>query len=555
MIVKEFRKRFLKYYLNYKKWPRIEPDLKGSVSKNVAFFIMITQIKKTDYTDWFRIMALIFAQCLLLWNISLAGVLSKGLNVPSQYGSIKEVFKATDRTQDTKRMIVLIQDAHCNYEAQKNMAQILKELIKEHNLRLIMVEGGSGNVGLSFLRSYADKEAREEVADRHLRQGKISGEEYLDIVSDDDFELYGIEDEGLYDAHLSAFFKVDSIKEEGLRYLESLYYIVEALKPHIYSQELRQLEKRKKNYEAKTISLVEYCQYLKDMVSKKGLNLRDYPQLAAFSETVRLEEEIDFKQAESERNTFIKALAKLLDDNALEELISKSKEFKAGELTPKDYYSFLKALARGKIDLEDNYSQLNSYIRYITVSKDISAGKLLEEVSLVEEKIKEACFANADERELSEISKAVNILTSLLNLELTPEDYEYYEMNRSKLVTASWKDFLAENCLKYNLAMYPSRSSVIDENMGKLENFYQLGVKREEAFIRNVANRMAESGDKLAVLIAGGFHTPGVTQMLKDKGYSYMVVTPAITKKTDSSSIYLSVLRGEKNRLKKALGD
>ena len=495
---------------------------------------------------------LLFAQCLLLLSVARASI--PKIHIPAQYGTIKEIYDAETTQQDTGKIIIHIQDAHCNYEAQKNMAGVLEYLVKEHNLKLIMVEGGSGNVNLSFLRAYSDEKARVEVADKYLKAGKISGEEYLDIVSDYNLDLYGIEDEALYDAHLASFEKVDSIKEEGLRYLEGLANIIKNLKPYIYTEELRQLEKKSSDYADKVVSLAEYCQYLKEIAYKKGLNLNEFPHLTAFSETARLEKEIDFQQAESERNAFIKYIANFLDETQVKKLINKSQEFKAKKLTSQEYYSFLQAIGEKKLDLQHDYPQLYAYITYITVSKDINAPSLLKEVTVIEEKIKEACFINTDQRKLNEISKSLQILTKILNLELTPEEYKYFKANQANFLTASWVDFLTENCRRYNLAIQPTTSSVIDENLSMLDEFYQLGVAREKAFIKNAVDKMNESGQNLAVLITGGFHTPGVTRMLKDKGYSYIVVAPVITKKSDSS-VYFSVLRGGKKQLEEAINE
>lgn len=465
------------------------------------------------------------------------------LKIPIEYGIKKEDFISTN-ANNSKPAIIYIQDAHCNYEAQKNMVQILDYLVKEHHLKLIMVEGGTGNVGLSFLREFADKKSREEVADKYLKQGKISGEEYLDITSDYDLELYGIEDEDSYDTHLAAFFKVDSLKEESLRYLGSVSNAVASLKSHIYSPELRELEEKKNNYEAKTLSLLDYCQYLKTIAEKKGLDSQDYSHISAFSETAFLEKEIDFKQAETERNAFIKELAGFLEENVLKELVNKSQDFKANKLTPQEYYAYLKEISGQKLDLAKNYPHLNSYIRYLTVSKEVDAAELLKEVAGIEEKVKEACFITTDQRRLNETAKSVNILTQLLNLELIPEDYAYFKVNRSKFMTTAWVNFINENCAKYNLGASFSASPLIDDNLFKLNEFYQLGTDREGAFIKNINNKLNASKEKIAVLITGGFHTPGMAQFLKDSGYSYAVVTPAITQKGDSN-IYLSVLRGE----------
>ncbi|MBM3252372.1 MAG: hypothetical protein FJZ11_06325 [Candidatus Omnitrophica bacterium] len=441
-------------------------------------------------------------------------------------------------------MIINIQDAHCNYEAQKNMAKILEYLIKERGIKLILVEGGSGNVNLSFLRNYADQKARAEVADDYLKMGKISGEEYLDIISDYGFELYGIEDEALYDAHMAAFWKIDSIKEEGLRNLEDLSRIVKNLKPLIYSEELRQLEEEENKYENKLISLAEYSWYLKGLAENKGLKFSVYPHLGSFSQTAKLEKEIDFQQAELQRNAFAKELANLLDEKGVQELIEKTGEFKTKKITQQEYYAFLQFKAANKIDLEHSYPQLFAYIKYITISKDIDAAKLLEEVSAVKGALAEACLTNSEQKELNRIAKSLYIFSRLLKLELTPEDYAYFQNNKGDFLTASWIDFLTEQGNKYNLPLSPVASSAIDDNLNDMNGFYQLGKAREKAFIKNTVEKMDESGQNFAVLIMGGFHTPGVTEMLKNKGYSYLVVAPVITQKSDPS-IYFSVLKNE----------
>jgi len=513
--------------------------------KNRGFFIMmITQIIRNT--------VLIFAFCLSTLSVGEASL--PEISIPTQYGKVKEIYNAPAVAQDSLPTIIHIQDAHCNYEAQKNMAGLLEYLVKEYNLKLIMVEGGSGDVSLDFLRNYADEKTRVEIADKYLKAGKIAGEEYLDIVSDYPLQLYGIEDEALYDAHMAAFQQVDSFRENGLRDLAVLSNIVNNLKPHIYTEELQQLEKEESGYEDKTISLVEYCQYLNGMGNKKRLVLQNYPHLTAFSEIARLEKEIDFKAAELQRDALIKDLAKLLDERGVQNLILMTQCFKAKIVTPEKYYSFLKATAEQKLDLTRNYPQLNAYIRYATISKDVNAAELLKEVNEIEEKIKEALFTNTDQRRLNEITKSIQILTKILNLELTPEDYAIFKANKTQFITASWVDFLTRNCNKYNLALQPSVSLVIDGNIEQLESFYQLGLEREKAFIRNMMSKINASHEKIAVLITGGFHTPGITQILKDKAYSYAVVTPLITQNSDSS-IYFSVLRSGKNRPQEVLSE
>lgn len=500
-----------------------------------------------------RAKAAILASVLGLIIFMQSAVLAE-INIPAQYGTIKEAYSQEGAAQAAGKTIICIQDAHCNYEAQKNSAMILEYLAREYKLKLIMVEGGSGDVNLSFLRGYADKKSRKEVAEKYLKDGKISGEEYLDIISDYPLELYGVEDETLYNAHLTSFEQTDSLKIEALKYLEGLSRTIESLKPFIYSEELKRLEQMQKRYEDKSVSLNEYCQFLKEAAVSKGLNPEIYPQVSTFAEVSRLEKEIDFPTAEAQRNSFIKALAGQIDQAELKELIARSEEFKAKKIAPSDYYSYLEYKAKDRIDIARDYPQLKAYIDYINLSKGIKAEGLVKEIAGLEDKIKETYFTDEKQKELDNISRYVRILTRILNLELTPEEYAYFQANKENFLTASWTEFLSRNCREYNLSGQPVASTLIDDNLKELEAFYELGAEREKAFVRNAERKLDGSGEKIAVLITGGFHTPGVTAGLKEKGYSYMVVAPVITEKGDSN-VYFSVLRGKKNQPEEALSE
>ncbi len=467
-------------------------------------------------------------------------------SVPSDLGIVKEAFDAPSGNKDCARMIIHIQDAHCNYEAQKNMAGILEHLVENYNLKLVMVEGGNGNVNLDFLRSYADKISRQEIADKYLKMGKISGEEYLDIVSDYDIELYGIDDEPLYDMQLDNFSNIDKIREKCLQYVKKLSGVVSVLKPFIYSEQLRQLEEKKSKYKENAFSLADYSQYLTEIIINKGMKLKAYPQISKFCRTVRLEKDIDFQLAEQERNTFVKDIAGLLDEAGVNELINMTKEFKEKNISAQEYYTFLKFISEEKVDLK-SYPHLNNYVDYLTLSKDIEAKSLLEEISQAEKALFEAYLTNNEQRELRDIDKALKIISRMLNLELTPDGYTFFKVNKHLFHNDYWINFLNRSCAKYNLPEKISPSNIIDANLNLLEEFYRLGTEREKAFIKNVVKKMNDSDENIAVLITGGFHTLGITRGLKSIDYSYLVVAPIVSVNKDSS-IYFSVLREERKQ-------
>ncbi len=470
------------------------------------------------------------------------------LRIPSQIGSIKEVFENNPLGPLSTPTIIQIQDAHCNYEAQKNLASILEYLIKEKNVKLVLVEGGSGNVTLSFLRAYAEKKDRELIADKYLRSGKISGEEYLDIVSDYNFELYGIEDPSLYESNLDSFLNIELYRDGALKETTALRKIVDALKPDMYSDELKAFEKEKDKYQSKETSLAEYASYIKEKAEQKELKIEEYSHIDAFVKSAQLEKEIDFKEAEAQRSLFIKELAKTLTEPEVKELIARTQEYKAQKISNAEYYAFLKSKAEGRIDIKESFPQINSYMLYIELGNQVKPEILIKDITLVENKIKEALISNDGEKELCRISDSLDTLESFLKLDLTPGEYEDFISRKNDFKTSSWMDFLAQACQKYGLTDNLQASASIDDNIDKFNDFYRIGLEREQSFMKNIADKMASSGDKVAVVITGGFHTSGMSKLFKDNGYSYAVVTPAITEKADPA-IYYSVLRGDRGEI------
>lgn len=495
--------------------------------------------------DLLKVFCLLFCYVLLIPGLAGADLISD-LKLPSQIGSVKETYLSPT---GSGKSIIQIQDAHCNYEAQKNLSRILEYLIKEQKVTLVLVEGGSGDVSLSFLRSYSDKKTREEVAEKYLRMGKISGEEYLNIVSELDFKLYGIEDENLYESNLDSFLGFESYRELGLKDLEKLFYIVETLKRNVYNPDLTAFEARHNDYNAKKLSLSGYCEYLKQTAEKKGWNFRsEYPALASFLERAETEKGVDLKRAEEQRNVLIKELAKMMDERGVRELIAKTQELKDRKISTFDYYTFLKGAAqRNRIDLTRQYPELDAYIAYAGQGKAINTGDFIRDAAALKDRITESLFRTNDERMLDTISRSIELLTKFVKLELTPEEYTEFARHGSELRTSAWINFLSDKCRGYGLSERAAASSVIDDNFAKLEAFYKVGMEREQAFFRNIEQRMREARADSAVVITGGFHTGGISRMLKDRGYSYSVVTPAITKKGDSE-VYFSVLRGERSK-------
>lgn len=74
--------------------------------------------------------------------------------------------------------------------------------------------------------------------------------------------------------------------------------------------------------------------------------------------------------------------------------------------------------------------------------------------------------------------------------------------------------------------------------------YYRLAQQRDRALAGHALERLLGSEDPRAILVAGGFHTPGITARLRAEGIAYLVVTPRTTTPLDRRR-YAAGLRDE----------
>lgn len=449
------------------------------------------------------------------------------LRIPVQHGSLKENYAAREP------IIVHIQDAHANYEAQKHLAGILEYLVRAHGLGLILVEGGSRNDSLSYMRSYAPIEKRKQVAEEFLMSGKISGENYLDLTTDYDFTVFGVEKPELYDQNMEAFFSVERVQPQALAAMEGFRKAVEQLKEKLYPEEVKRLELRELEVKEGRIPLAQHYQQLADEAAQRKVVVdeKGYPNLMRFLNASRLEKEMDFKAVETERTKFLEALTKSLPKPEMDKLLKQSLELKQGLITPASFYGYLrKHFKQGQ---EADYPVLARYINYLELFEGIDHASLFTEVEKVSDKVKDSRFKGKNDRKLAQVAKDVGVLGDLLELKLTPDSYDYYRTHKSEFKPDQWATALrslgAEQKPPLTFAFNPGPLSAAIPSMS---SFYEVARERDQAMIDNAMKQIKEFNVPFAVLIAGGFHTPAFERIFRDKKVSYAVVAPKVGKVT-----------------------
>ncbi|MCX7927235.1 MAG: hypothetical protein N2606_03765 [Candidatus Omnitrophica bacterium] len=484
-----------------------------------------------------------------LLHLSQVWAYFSNLNLPRELGIVKEVVISSNTAEEKNLLAVIhIQDAHCNYESQKNMAKLLRLLFKSYNVKLILVEGGWGNISLSFMQNFGNFNLRHQVAEDFLRKGKISGEEYFALVSDYDPTILGIEDEQLYEKNRLVFLNMENFIDKAQGEIAFLNEIADRIQEVVYSQELKEVENKLKQWKHKEITLTEYISWLMRFAKEKEISISEFNNLNYFLEATELEKNLEATKVEEQRKLVMQELALLLDKKDKEVLLEKISCLQKGEINSEEFYTFILEVTEDKEFLVPRYPDFFRYVRYILLESKIKIEQLTSEIRNLNEQLQQKLSVNETQKRLLKIKCYLELANKLLELELSPEEYHYFTCHQEYFSSSYWQKELISLTERYNLNLSIRPCEVVDSVIKQAAEFYQLGIEREEAFMTNIKKYLKEYKQNIAVVITGGFHTPGLTRRFKKENISYAVISPNVSQKTEREK-YELLLDGQYNGL------
>ncbi|RKY38422.1 MAG: hypothetical protein DRP75_04530 [Candidatus Omnitrophota bacterium] len=458
------------------------------------------------------------------------------LNIPPEYGRMVESYSGKDG-----RLIIQIQDLHTNYEAQIKEAKIIYHLLKKQGYRLVATEGAKGEIDTSIFDLFTNYKDRKKVANFFMRKAQITAPEYLHILGKHPFLLYGVEDEDIYRQHLLSFQRLLSFRKEILQYCHQVKRALEIIKDHLSSPELKELEERISAYSNNELSLKRYALYLSRMCKKHNIALKDFPDFKRLSLLIRLEKSIDFEKAKEQQIEAIKELTPFLSEKELAELIVKTSRSGSGKLSLSKYYLYLKDLFRNKGLSLSSYPQFNRYLSYLFLSQQINHRRLFREIKDLERLVKKTLYTHPDQERLERLLVNIEVLENSVNIRLSSKELDYYYRHQFEFNPYVFFNFI-QNYKK--LCGFSPPFYDFSPFLEKMERFYALARERDRLLLENTLRVMKEKGEKKSILFCGGFHTQGITHLLKKKGISYVVIAPYVKSKVNSR-LYFSSLRGE----------
>ena len=457
--------------------------------------------------------------------------------IPAKYASIQVQHPApSDHT------FFIINDFHYNYQAQRNIAHILDHLISDCNVDQIFTEGGSGNLNLSHLRSYAPKISRENVSLNYLKNGLISGEEFLDITSDLNFTITGLENQSLYTNNVNSLFDTIAVSNEFQPFLASLSDSIDILKKEIFSESLSQFDQQRYLYHNNKTSINDYLSYLRTICQRYEISVDDYLNintlLASIDYYTNLNE-LSLRTSINDYITKIETTHPDLYDNW-------------NDLHKKVVFSSPDTLIDILRDIQTasgySFSQESDIQAFYDIHNDVNSLDMLavaDELNSLENCLYENLATSDEQPLIIQISENLIVFKKLLSLQLTRAEYLYYTENIDTFQISLWTEQLSDLADDHLIqCSIPETPPLTMDKLDAIDRFYRLAVNRDNFFIQQLYAYLQDAKPSISVIIVGGFHRDSLIDFFEASNVSYAVVSPHFTK-TEATCDYIDIFQNK----------
>gem|GEM_PF-4240129 len=477
--------------------------------------------------------------------------------IPYRYGKITGGGYAGGR-----RLVVYIQDLHCNPEVQNNIAKITELLDAQYGLNKIFIEGApAGKLSTRLFTSIPDEKVRDKTIQTLFGKGLLSGAEYYALKLKKD-NLYGLEEWSTYTENRERYRTVSAAKEENEKTSAEIDKVIEQMKEKYLDRKLKTIGKVFRD----SGSNKHYLKVAK-LGERAGEKVTGYPNLARYIETVRISESISNRRLNKELVAYIKDLKRIVP--AREFLPLSVALTETGDR--QEYSRRLSEIAKVySPDLAREYPEVNRFLTRERLNAQINPVDLIDEEIVFQGRLTAKFAERRLDKDLLFLSRMAKNLGDFAALKMTPGQYQFFSENREE-----FRIVLRKYCEPHEVKAV---LKILDD--AAYTTYYAVNFKRNDIFINAIALRSLgekiggfASGKKdvsgslsaggyedvlahigqfkdIDIVVAGGFHR-GVSKLLHDKGVSYLTITPGAAKKYDGT-VYQQVMTG-KIDLKKML--
>ncbi len=403
------------------------------------------------------------------------------LAIPDTLGTIDSRFAGT-----SDHWVILIQDIHAHLTAQENISAIVDHLNSLYGIETFGIEGGWSKTKLFASNKLPQSKAKQMLARSLLEEEYITGPAYSGLFSPKPLKLIGIEDRELYMKNREVFLSHMAGREQAEQELDVLEKEMLALKTLLYGRDLAEFDKGLTAYRA-GIKAEEFLPALIAAAENSAADLSDLDQVQHFQDIMAAAAALTREKLASEAKR-------------LENLFGNS-----GRL------NFEEILRSGKVPDEQlaRYPEALKFKNALALSDALSHHAFGAQVDEAIERVKAKLIATPEEKDLDLRSERLQLAKKIILLRAVPADLT----RAAKYKTEMQKDI---------------GETGLSEAFKAGVSFYRLAKKRDSMFFKSITSQPLLAGN--IAVVAGGFHTEGLTARLEKRNISYMIITPSLGK-------------------------
>ena len=462
--------------------------------------------------------------------VSAVSTLSPSIfDIPNYLGEIKEEWHG-----DSDKLVIHIQDAHCNYDCQHAIADLIDHFRLVSRVNIVNLEGGVGEYDLTDFMDIRDARTREKTADHFVKEGNINGAEYYAITNPRKIRLWGVEDLKLYGKNLQAYRLTDASKKDIDVDINKLIFLTNELKAKYYSEELLLLDMKLEEYKNEDVKLEQFFNFIRNIAIDKKIPLTQYEDLELLKQSFAIEKTIDFEQAQKQRSGLIDKMTDHLSKKEIKELLRKSVQFKTGEISSGDFYAYLFVRVKFlNLDMSQ-YKELNKYREYVSTYTKIKKDLVYEEILNLTDAIKQNLYQSKKQKYINDISQKMELLRKLFDAAITEQEYKVYKQ-KGWIPLFKYLMLLKEDVSVQDIAIAQDLQKFIPA----MESFYEYSYSRDDVFVKNLKFSKNRTFKKqTALLVTGGFHSDNLFNKFKEQGISYVSIQPCFGIEKDADNKY-----------------
>ncbi|MBI3317279.1 MAG: 1-acyl-sn-glycerol-3-phosphate acyltransferase [Candidatus Omnitrophica bacterium] len=215
--------------------------------------------------------------------------------LPAEIGAIESIYQGKD-----ERTLLLIQDAHALPDAQHAIRKLI-DYFQNQGVKLIALEGTSGQLDPTLFRTLPDEGLLKEVFHDYLDRGELSGVSAAAVLNRKRGLYYGVENKALYEEGIALFLEAREGREQILRKLKQSESKLNQEKARHYSAALLELDHLLRSLEGADFSnfpaAFEKISALSPIPLSRPESARPFRHLSAFAIEIKKQEEGGKNQA------------------------------------------------------------------------------------------------------------------------------------------------------------------------------------------------------------------------------------------------------------------